>query len=527
MAELSELEILKASRNPLRVIDDLYKEALEGIPLKDEYIGLLKWYGMYPHVNKEGLEDKKYFMKRIKLVDARMNLEQLKVMSEIGVKYAQGLVDFTNRQNVQFHYIEIKDIPVILEMLNKVGLTSRMASGDGPRPIMTCPVSGKDLGEIYDARKILQDVNDYFDKNDDRFCNFPRKYKLGISGCKCHCAAHEVQDAAFTALKKPSGEVVFDLTIGGGLSKSKQIATRANKYIKENQVLDVAVAIAEIFRDNGNRANRNKARVRHLLNDWGIEKFVEEIEKIVGYKLDDGYIEPDYVSFEKRNHFGINRQQQAGLSYVGCATNSGRVAGEDFVKFYEICKKYEAGGIALTGTQNFIVYDVKDEVVQALADEFDALGYPYRPSPFKARFLSCTGKEFCKFGITETKEFAKQVVLELEKRLPNFKEDVTFAISGCGNGCSHPQISDIGFVGAMIRHEGQRVEGYDVILGGNLEGSVKSRIARKIGIKVPSTGVVDFIIGLVNEYIKDNKGKSNFKEYVASIEPVCGAVDEE
>ena len=261
MAQLSELELLKASRNPLRVIDDLYKEALEGIPLKDEYIGLLKWYGMYPHINKDGLEDKKYFMKRIKLVDARMNLEQLRVMGEIGQKYAQGLVDFTTRQNVQFHYIEIKDIPAIFDLLNSVNLTSRMASGDGPRPIMTCPVSGIDEGEIYDVQKLLKEVDSYFDKNDDRFCNFPRKYKIGISGCKCHCAAHEIQDVAFTAFKTEDNEVLFDLTIGGGLSKSKQIATRANKYLKPEQVLDVAVACAEIFRDNGNRDHPQTAKV--------------------------------------------------------------------------------------------------------------------------------------------------------------------------------------------------------------------------------------------------------------------------
>lgn len=525
MAELSELEKLKASRNPLRVIDDLYKEALEGIPLKDEYIGLLKWYGMYPHVNKDGLEDKKYFMKRIKLVDARMNLEQLRVMSEIGVKYAKGLVDFTTRQNVQFHYIEIKDIPAIFDMLGEVNLTSRMASGDGPRPIMTCPVSGIDEDEIYDVQDLLKEVDSYFDKNDDRFCNFPRKYKIGISGCKCHCAAHEIQDAAFTAIKTKDGEVVFDLTIGGGLSKSKQIATRANKYVNPNQVLDVAVACAEIFRDHGNRDNRNKARVRHLLNDWGIEKFVEEIEKVIGYKLQDGLEAPIVASYENRNHFGINKQKKNGLSYVGFATNSGRVAGEDFVKFYEICKKYSAGGVALTGTQNFIVYDVKDDVVQALADEFQALGYPYKPNPFRARLQSCTGKEFCKFGITETKEYAKKVVLELEEKFPDFVENLSIAIAGCGNTCSHPQIADIGFVGCMMRHEGERIEGYEVLLGGNLEGTSKSRIARKVGVKIPATQVVDYVGQLINDYKQNSLGQKRFKDYLAILEPV-GSVEE-
>ena len=524
--ELSALEQLKASRNPLRVIDDIYKEANEGIPLSSDYIGLLKWYGMYPHVNSEGLEDKKYFMKRIKLVDTKMNVEQLGVMAKIGRDYAQGLVDFTTRQNVQFHFIQIKDMPAIFDLLESVGLTSRMASGDGPRPIMTCPVGGIDADEIIDASEFVKQVDTYFDQNEDRFCNFPRKYKIGISGCKCHCAAHEIQDVAFTAFKNDAGEVLFDLTIGGGLSKSKQIATRANRYVKPEQVQDVAVACAEIFRDNGNRDNRNKARVRHLLNDWGIEKFVAEIERVIGYSLQEGLVEPKIASFENRNHFGINKSKKAGYSYVGFATNSGRVAGKDFEAMYDICKKYEVEGLSLTATQNFIVYGVKDEVVQALADEFASLGYPYKPTPFRARLQSCTGKEFCKFGITETKEFAKKVLVELEEKFPEFTEDVTISISGCGNGCSQPQISDIGFVGAMIRHEGERVEGYEVLLGGNLEGTSKSRIARKVGVKVPANGIVSYVEQLINDYKADNLGQERFKDYLAVLQP-AGAVTEE
>ena len=523
--ELSALEQLKASRNPLRVIDDVYKEALEGVPLKDEYIGLLKWYGMYPHVNSEGTEDKKYFMKRIKLIDASMNLEQLGVMAKIGQEYAQGLVDFTTRQNVQFHYIQIKDMPAILDLMSSVGLTSRMASGDGPRPIMTSPVAGIDANEFYDTRELVKQVDKYFDDNEDRFCNFPRKYKIGISGCGRHSAAHEIQDLALTAFKDENGEVLFDLTIGGGLSKSRQIATRANRYVKPEQVLDVAVACAEIFRDNGNRDNRNKARVRHLLNDWGIEKFVDEIEKNIGYKLQEGLVEPKIESYENREHFGINKSKVAGESYIGFATNSGRVAGVDFQAMYDICKKYNAGGMTLTATQNFIVYGVKDEVAQNLADEFAALGYPYKPTPFRARLQSCTGKEFCKFGITETKEFAKKVLVELEEKFPEFTEDVTISISGCGNGCSQPHIADIGFVGGMIRHEGERVEGYDVFLGGNLEGIAKSRLSRKTGVKVPATGLVSYVGKLIEDYKADNLGQKTFKDYLAVLEP-AGAVED-
>ena len=193
---------------------------------------------------------------------------------------------------------------------------------------------------------------------------------------------------------------------------------------------------------------------------------------------------------------------------------------------YDICKKYNAGGITITATQNFVVYGVKDEVALTLAEEFANLGYPYIPTPFRARLQSCTGKEFCKFGITETKEFAKKFLIELENKFPDFKENVTMAISGCGNACSHPQISDIGFVGGMIRHDGQRVEGYEVLLGGNLEGTSKSRIARKIGVKVPATQLVSYVGQLINDYKADNLGQKSFKDYLSVLQP-AGAVAEE
>lgn len=517
--ELSAVEVLKASRNPLKVIEDIYKEAEGGTPLSDEYIGLLKWYGMYPHINTDETEDKKYFMKRIKIVDAKLNLEQLAVLAEIGREYAQGLVDFTNRQNVQFHFIEIKDMPAILTLLESVGLTSRMASGDGPRPIMTSPVAGIDAEEIFDASSLVKEVDTYFDKNDDRFCNFPRKYKTGISGCARHTAAHEVQDVAFTAFKTDDGEVLFDLTVGGGLSKSKQIAYRANRYVKADQVKDVTVACAEIFRDNGNRANRNKARVRHLINDWGVEKFVDAIEETIGYKLQEGLVEPKITPFENRTHFGIHKAKQENESFIGFATNSGRIAGEDFQAISDICNKYNAKGLALTSTQNFIIYGVQTSDAQSLADEIDALGYPYAPSPFRARLQSCTGIQFCKFGITETKEFAKTVVTQLEENHPDFKENLIMAISGCGNGCSHPQISDIGFIGTKVRDEdGNRVEGYDVHLGGQLHGETGSRIAHKSGVKVTAPNLVGFVGKLIASYNEDNLGQTTFKEYLNTVE---------
>lgn len=512
---LSKVEALKAERDPLEVINDIYKEAQEGVKMAPEHIDLLKWYGMYPHANSKD-EDAAYFMKRIKLVDSSMTQEQLGVMADITERFAQNYADFTVRQNVQFHYIQIKDLPEIFELLKSVGLTSKLASGDGPRPIVTCPVSGLEKDYIYDVVPFVKELDKYFDRHSAEFSNLPRKYKVGISGCKCHCMGHEIQDVGLTAFKRGSG-TFFDLSIGGGLGKSKQIASRAKRYVRPEQIKDVCIKIAEIFREHGNRENRGKARVRHLLNDWGMEKFVQELESRLGYKLKDGADEPKLTPFEKREHFGVHESIKDGYSYIGCATDRGRVNG-GMKKLYALVKKYDAEGVRLTTTQNFIVYGVKNSVAQSMAIELTEAGFSTNPSRFEARTQSCTGLNFCKFAISETKDFSSTLIKHLEKKFPDFKDDIIISVSGCPNGCSHPQISHIGLQGCKAKNAaGERVQGFELSLGGTLHGESNSSFAQKAGLKLAAEEVTGFVENLVAEFLATRQNYKDFLEFSREI----------
>jgi len=494
----SKIELLKAERPPLEMIEDIYREANGGAVVDEDHIALLKWYGMYPHANKDKSEDKAYYMKRIKLVDGRMDKKALEIMSDIALKYAQGYIDFTTRQNIQFHYIQIKDLPAIFKDFEDTNLTSRLASGDGPRAIVNCPVSGIDKDDIIDVNPIIFEIDKYFDEHHEELSNLPRKYKLGISGCKCHCMGHEIQDVAFTAFKQ-GDEVLFDLTIGGGLARSKRIATRANRYIKPEQIKDVAIKCCELFRDFGNRENRNKARVRHLIEEWGIEKFVQELENKLDFDLMIGEVEPDITPYQQREHFGVHASSIKGESYIGCATNRGRVGGEQFKKLSDIVNKYDAGGIALTTTQNFIVYGVKDESLDAVLKELNEIGFTSSPSRFEARTQSCTGAGFCKFAITETKNFTSELIKHLETKFPDFDKPISIAVSGCGNGCSHPHIADIGLIGMKVKTDAGRVDGYEVHLDGTLHGEKGSKFGEKNGDKIPATEIFEYVENLVKE----------------------------
>jgi len=494
--KISKVEALKAERPPLEIIKDIYAEASGGDKIDEEHISLLKWYGMYPHANKDGSEDKAYFMKRVKLIDGRMDKKALAVMSEIGKKYAQGFIDFTTRQNVQFHYMQIKDLPAVFELFEDTALTSRLASGDGPRPIVNCPVSGLDKDDIYDVNPIIRELDKFFDDNADDFSNLPRKYKVGISGCKCHCMGHEIQDIAFTAFKSEDG-VLFDLTIGGGLAKSKRIASRAKRYIKPEQVKDVSVVCAEIFREFGNRDNRSKARVRNLVEEWGVEKFVSELQSRLPYELIVGPDEPKITPYAQREHFGVHSSSEAGKSYIGCATNRGRVSGEKFKALSDLINKYDAGGIALTTTQNFIVYGVNDDILEKFLAELKEIGFSSKPSRFEARTQSCTGLGFCKFAITEMKDFTSSLIAHLEEKFPDFSEPISIAVSGCPNGCSHPHITDIGLIGTKVKTDDGRVDGYEVYLGGILHGKTGSKFGKKQVEKIPASQIFEHIEKLI------------------------------
>ncbi|CAA6804888.1 MAG: Ferredoxin--nitrite reductase (Fragment) [uncultured Campylobacterales bacterium] len=509
---LSKVEQLKAERNPLRIIDDIYEEARGGKKIDEEHIGLLKWYGMYPHVKDD---EKHFFMKRIKFNDNGLNLEQLKVMADITNKFCKGYSDFTTRQNIQLHYVQIKDLPEMFDLLESVNLTSYMASGDGPRPMVGCPISGIAEDDLYDVTPIFWEIDNYFKEHEDEYCNFPRKYKIGLSGCTKHCMGHEIQDVGFTAFKSEDGEVLFDLTIGGGLSKTRRVASRAKRYLRADQIKEVAIKCADIFRDMGNRENRNKARIRDMVANMGIEAYVEELEKRLGYSLDHGEKEPEITPYQKREHFGIHKASTKGESYIGVATRRGRVWGEDLEKIYQLLKKYDAKGIRLTTTQNFVVYGVKDEVAQSLADELTNIGFPYKPTIFEAKIQSCTGIEFCKFAVTETKDFADVMVDSLNTKFPELDENLSIAVSGCPNGCSHPHIADIGLIGTKVKDdEGNRVEGYQFWFGGHLEGEHKSRFSEKTKIKVPSNKVDEKIEEIINDYLSKKADFNNFSSYI-------------
>ncbi|MFA5234255.1 MAG: nitrite/sulfite reductase [Sulfurimonas sp.] len=509
------VERIKREKDGLDVLEDIYRYAKSGREIDPEDIDRFKWYGLY--TQNRNLQDENdntlYFMLRVKLESGRLDLKGLEAALEISKRYARGTADFTTRQDLQFHFIRVKDLPVIFAKLDEAGLTTAFAAGDVARNVVTCPVSDVDRERIYDVEAITKEANNYFDANRD-ISNLPRKYKVGISSCSKHCTSHEIQDLSFNAKKSEDGKVLFDVSVGGGLASNKRIASYIGS-IEPHQVLAVAKAVTEIYRDYGNRENRNKARLGHLLDSWGIDKFTQVLHSKVEVdfilKRDEAQ---SYTPYAKREHFGIHESIKVGRSYIGCAINGGKIGADGLEGLLKIAKKYDITAIRATTTQNFVITDLPSENAVSVVEELKEIGIDANPSSFKARTLSCTGINFCKYGVSETKDLATKLVEYLERKFPHFEERLSFSVNGCPNSCAHPHIVDIGLLGCKVKHNGELVSGFELILGGNLEGEGSS-FGRKTGIKFVSDNAIRVVESIINSYQVSHY--KNFYDYASGI----------
>jgi sulfite reductase (ferredoxin) len=509
-----------------RIIDIYAKHGFDSIDPAD-LRGRFRWYGLYTQrrpgidggktaiLEPEELDDR-YFMLRVRIDGGQLSSEQLRVISDISVKYARGTADVTDRQNIQLHWIEIEAVPAIWEALEAVGLDTTEACGDTPRVIMGCPLAGLDAQELIDATPQIAAVAEKY-IGDPSLSNLPRKFKSSISGCSAQCTHHEINDVAFAAVRHPgTGEAGYDLWVGGGLSTNPMIAKRLGAFVRPGQVPEVWAAVAALFRDYGYRRLRHRARIKFLIADWGAEKFREVLEKeYLGYALPDGPA-PVRVDSGARDHVGVH-QQKDGLFYVGFAPRVGRVNGETLGAVAALADRYGSGRVRTTAEQKMVIVDVPGSMVEDLVTELDALGLPARPSVFRRHTMACTGIEFCKLAIVETKARAASLIDELERRLPDFDAPVTINVNGCPNSCARIQVADIGLKGSLVTDEsGNQVEGFQIHLGGTMTGgdAAGSGFGRKVrGLKATADELPDYVERVLRRFDSARAAGETFAQW--------------
>lgn len=491
----------------------------------DDLRGRMRWMGLYTQ-REQGYDgtwtgeehadeiEAKYFMMRVRCDGGALSAAALRTLGELSTEFARDTADLSDRENVQYHWIRIEDVPTIWRRLAEVGLQTTEACGDCPRVVLGSPLAGESLDEVLDPTWAVDEIVKRW-VGDPEFSNLPRKFKTAISGLQD--VAHEINDVAFVGVHHPVHGPGLDVWVGGGLSTNPMLAQRLNAWVPLSEVPEVWAGITSVFRDYGYRRLRSKARLKFLIKAWGVQKFRDVLEtEYLGRRLIDGPAPEQLV--HPIDHVGVQRQKN-GLNAVGVAPIAGRVSGTLLTKVAELASAVGSDRIRFTPYQKLIVLDVPGDALAPLRAELDALGLPSQPSGWRRNLMACSGIEYCKLSFAETRTRAQTLVPALEQRLADVNAQldvpVTVHLNGCPNSCARIQLADIGFKGQMVDDgHGNTVEGFQVHLGGSL--GLDSGFGRKLRQhKVVGTEVGDYVERVVRNFVAQRSAGERFAEWAA------------
>ncbi len=514
-------ERLKIEKNPWNALEEIRAFARQGrSSVLPEWVSLyFRWWGVYTQgdglgvLGGQGGEGKStdYFMLRIAITNGRLTAAQLRAIAHISKTFGRGVADITVRQSIQLHWLPIEAIPQAIDILASVGLSTKGACGDVVRNITGCPLAGVAGDEMLDASPVALAAARRLAGNPD-FYNLPRKFKISITGCPLWCSYPEVNDIALTPARR-GNEVGFSVRVGGGLSAEPHLAERLDAFVRVDQAVDVVQGITEIFREQqGLREHRERARMKHLFlrEGWTTERFLDDLQSRLSFELDPG-VEEEIPGDVLRDHVGVHRQRQPDLYYVGAAVLRGRITGEQLEAAAGLAERFGNGELRTTVMQNLLFLNVPKQNINPLIEELAGIQLKVEGSQFWRGTITCTGTEFCKLAITETKEFARWLVDEMETRLPAFDQQLKLHITGCPNSCGQHWIADIGIEGKKIKHNGGLVDAYYFCVGGGV-GS-KASIARPIGYRCPASEIPDALERLLGSYMAMRRGAEDLQSY--------------
>ncbi|WP_309130439.1 nitrite/sulfite reductase [Brevibacterium sp.] len=532
---LNKNEIDKAEDNGLNVrarIEEVYAKGGFASIDPDDLHGRFRWWGLYTQ-RKPGIDggrtatlephelEDEYFMLRVRIDGGKLTTEQLRTIAEISNDFARGTADLTDRQNIQLHWVEIENVPEIWRRLEAVGLQTTEACGDVPRVILGSPVAGIAADELIDPTPAIEEISRRY-IGDESLANLPRKYKTAITGHPSQDVVHEINDCSFVAVEHPEHGIGYDLWVGGALSTVPRFAERLGAWVAPDQVVETWLGVTEIFRDYGYRRLRNKARLKFLLADWGPEKFRDILEtEYLGYRLADGPAPTKPVT--AGDHVGIHRQVD-GRYYIGVSLIAGRASGTLLSQLADLAERFGSTRLRTTPHQKVLLLDIEEKDLDAVVAGLDALGLSSRKDLFRRSTMACTGIEFCKLAIVETKQTAADAVAVLEERLAgiDLPHPISLHLNGCPNSCARIQTADIGLKGQLVTTaEGEQVPGFQVHVGGGLASSDRDEagLGRTVrGLKVTVDELNDYVEKLVRRFLAGRGDDETFSQWAHRVE---------
>ncbi|WNM24158.1 nitrite/sulfite reductase [Demequina capsici] len=531
---LNPNEEMKASGDPLQVrhrIETLYaKWGFWSIPPGD-LRGRFRWWGLYTQ-RRPGIDggktailephqlDDEFFMLRIRSDGGQLSVAQARTIGEISRDLARDTADVSDRQNIQLHWVRIEDVPDIFRRVEEVGLLCAEACGDVPRVILGSPVAGIAKDELIDPTPQIREIIDRYIGSPE-FSNLPRKFKTAFTGQPVPDILHEVQDIAFCAVEHPELGIGYDLWVGGGLSVNPFLGKRLGVFVRPEIAHEVWKGVAGIFRDHGYRRLRTRARLKFLVKEWGPEKFLQVLQDdYLGYELPKGPAPRVGTAGDRGDHVGIH-QQKDGRWYVGVAPVAGRISGEKLLEIARLAESVGSDRIRLTPLQKIVVLDIPEDRVSDVVNGLRALELESQPGEFHRNVIACTGIEYCKLAIVETKATAREVVKVLDERFPDLDSPISVHVNGCPNSCARVQIADIGFKGQLVLDDetGEQVPGFQVHLGGRLGRGDDNDFGRKIrGHKVTADGMPAYVDRVTRNYLETRQQDEPFADWAFRVD---------
>jgi sulfite reductase (ferredoxin) len=520
-----KVERLKREKNPWTAWDEVRQFAREGRgSVLPEWTGTyFKWWGVYTQGDGAGVtggsggegKASEFFMMRIGLPNGLLTSRQLHAIADITAKYARGVADITTRQNIQLHWLTIESLPEVVEALTAIGLSPKGACGDVVRNVTGCPLAGLDGHEVLDASPLAVEIAHKLTANPE-FYNLPRKFKISVTGCPIWCSYPEINDVGLTALKRVKDgreEIGYSLRVGGGLSTEPHLAVRLNAFVPQDKAYAAVQAVCEIFREQeALRENRTRARIKYLFmkHGWTAERMLAAVEEKIRFTFDpcdEGPVAEDVY----RDHVGVHKQKQDGLSYIGATVLNGRLNPEQLHALASLAETHGDGHLRATIGQNIVLVNIPNAKVSDAVEKIVALGLQVEPTVFYRGAVACTGTEFCKLAIAETKGFAKWLVGEMEERLPEFDQQLRLHVTGCTNSCGQSWIADIGLEGKKIKKDGAMVDAFYFCVGGAV--GEHAGIARMIGYRAAAEDCPEAIERLLLGYLKARGEGENLRAY--------------
>jgi len=572
---LNPIERAKLARHPFEAVSELAARASAGpaaLAAIPGEIERLKWAGLYPQ--RQGGDA---FMLRIKVPGGRLAAEQARVIGEIASEFARppgasdrepgpSVADLTTRQDVQLHWVHLADVPAVWQRLDQVGLTTIQACGDSARNVLCCPVAGVDPDEVFDATPIAAAISRFF-TGERLYANLPRKFKMSVTGCREDCVRAEINDIGLWPAT--SEDVLgFNLLVGGGLSDGERMASDVDVFVEPSDAVEICRAIAQLYGELGNREHRGQARLRYLVQELGPEGFRHELAARTTLPL-----RPAGEALTTRyrgDHVGVHPERRPGFVSVGCCVPVGRLIGADLVAFAEVAEAFGDGTLRIGCDQNLILTGVATEQLEEVLGLEVLTRYSPFPGPFTRGVLACTGNEFCRFAVVESKQRAREVARALDDLFgaslgangagtdssqpaeiqpaeiqpaeiqpaeirpagarvsgtrtpgavvppPSDVGPIRIHVSGCSASCGQPQIADIGLRGAAAVRGDALEEGFDIGLGGSL--GQRAAFVDWIAASLQARGLLPSLTRLLGRFATTHRPEETFSEWVRRRSP--------